>query len=749
VFHAGRQQCGRGWRSAFAACTAALLGVGAAHGQATTDQTGPTAAEIGIRLQGPGVTISNAQFAAANNSDDPAMYGLFSNGIAGAGLQIDRGVVFSTGTVAEAFSTNNQNGASQGVGTTFSDPDLTALDANATRNVALVTMDVTLGPFVTGLEMRYQFGSDEYPDYVGSAFNDLFAVLISGPGITGTENIARLPSGAVTDVANVNIGTRGCQGATGPFGALDTASFIRNGHSATVDGATGRLVCNTNPGPFPVVVEWNGLTTALTALRTGLTSGQTYQIKIAVADTGDASFDSGAVFEVVSATYDVDHADGPASYGAATHTITSNLRLGTLISGESAGFNSATATGDNDDALIMPVLQAGVTETLDVRVTGAGGLLQAWFDWNDDGDFNDSGEQVATNLQDDNADGYVQVAVTPPSNASTVNTIARFRWSSTASLGPSGAAGSGEVEDYAVTINGTSTVYTCPAGYSVIAKTGNAASVVTAAENSTLALGAILAAGSTTNNTNSARVTGTAGQTVLTLRLGDIVPAGAPLIFSLARDTSTSSMAVDTSPDGVTFTQRITFNTGTVDRTQRVTLTTPSGGVEYVRFRRTASNTWIDGVQYDFACLGQSELQGSKTTALYDPASSGLLAIPGNDVTYTITVANAGATATDTDSVVIIDAMPQEVTFFNGATAEFGGNVVGFSQTGTGLTFNPASDVRYSNSPSRPANFAACTYTPSAGYDPNVTYICINPKGSMAAGNPDPQFSVSFRARIK
>ncbi|MEM6946873.1 MAG: hypothetical protein AAF486_02160, partial [Pseudomonadota bacterium] len=80
---------------------------------------------------------------------------------------------------------------------------------------------------------------------------------------------------------------------------------------------------------------------------------------------------------------------------------------------------------------------------------------------------------------------------------------------------------------------------------------------------------------------------------------------------------------------------------------------------------------------------------------------------------------------------------------------EFGDEVVGWSEAGTGLTFDPALDVGFSNAAARPSNFAACSYTPLAGYDPAVRYLCLNPKGAMASGDPDPTFSVSFRARIR
>ncbi len=146
-----------------------------------------------------------------------------------------------------------------------------------------------------------------------------------------------------------------------------------------------------------------------------------------------------------------------------------------------------------------------------------------------------------------------------------------------------------------------------------------------------------------------------------------------------------------------------------------------------------------------------AKLTASKSNSIYDPNALGLYMVPGNDVIYTITFTNIGDGAADSDSVVIIDAMPSEVDFYNGDIDDSGPEtnpVIGVD-SGSGLTLNYASDVRFSNAATAPTSFAACNYTPSAGYDPNVKFICINPSGSMAAGTPDPQFQVKFRARIK
>jgi len=114
-----------------------------------------------------------------------------------------------------------------------------------------------------------------------------------------------------------------------------------------------------------------------------------------------------------------------------------------------------------------------------------------------------------------------------------------------------------------------------------------------------------------------------------------------------------------------------------------------------------------------------------------------------------VTVTNEGEGTADVDSIEIIDEVSDELRFFSGTTIEFGGQVVGFEDSSSGLSFNPANDVKYSNAGSRPATFADCTYTVGAGYDPDVTYVCIRPTGAMAANDPDPSFTVKYRAKIE
>lgn len=120
--------------------------------------------------------------------------------------------------------------------------------------------------------------------------------------------------------------------------------------------------------------------------------------------------------------------------------------------------------------------------------------------------------------------------------------------------------------------------------------------------------------------------------------------------------------------------------------------------------------------------------------------------IPGAVLSYAINVSNSGTLGVDSNTIFILDPLPAALEY-NGASAVVFTNGTPVS----GLSFNAATDVRWSKSATTPASFAACTDTPAAGFDPTIRFVCIRPTGVMAGATASgqPSFTVSFQTRIK
>lgn len=131
----------------------------------------------------------------------------------------------------------------------------------------------------------------------------------------------------------------------------------------------------------------------------------------------------------------------------------------------------------------------------------------------------------------------------------------------------------------------------------------------------------------------------------------------------------------------------------------------------------------------------------SKSIEVYDPASVGKFALPGEIVVYTLKVQNVTGVTIDAGSIVLEDILPDTLEFFNGDIG--GGGPFLFSDSGSGLACC-ASEAAYSNSPAAPRVYG---YAPASGFDPDVRAVRIAPAGAMN-GAPA-SFEISFRMRIK
>ena len=251
------------------------------------------------------VDISNISF-----SGDADQIGFFSDGSNQIGL--DSGIVIATGTATLVEGPNtsgsfNLGGGNMGV----SDPDLNAIVGNVGTNDAAV-LEFDFVPSSDTVRFRYVFGSEEYLEWVNAGFNDVFGFFISGPGFNGpysnnAENIARVPgTNTVVSIDNVNNNS-------------NNAFFVNNTGGA-------------------VNLQLDGFTTVLTA-QAVVQCGESYHLKLAIADAGDDLYDSGVFLEAKSF--------GSRSIEfSATPTYTSNL--GDTIIFEGCGEVSLGIIRDGD-----------------------------------------------------------------------------------------------------------------------------------------------------------------------------------------------------------------------------------------------------------------------------------------------------------------------------------------------------------------------------------------------------------------
>lgn len=225
-------------------------------------------------LLGPGVTVSNITF----NGSATA---IGSFGATGTNLGITNGIVMTTGTVlntgAGPQGPNNQPGA--GVDNNAGGSALLTNLINGTQTYNAAILEFDFIPYSDTVRFKYVFGSDEYPEFAppnSSGFNDVFGFFISGPGITGMQNIAKLPSnGSIVSINNVN--------------AITNSSFYN------FNGDGNSTPYNANP----FYIQYDGFTDVLEAV-SRVECGETYHLVLAIADVGDGQWDSGIFLEANS-----------------------------------------------------------------------------------------------------------------------------------------------------------------------------------------------------------------------------------------------------------------------------------------------------------------------------------------------------------------------------------------------------------------------------------------------------------------
>ncbi|MBN2000104.1 T9SS type A sorting domain-containing protein [candidate division KSB1 bacterium] len=245
---------------------------------------------------------------------------------------------------------------------------------------------------------------------------------------------------------------------------------------------SGIASCATAGAPEHVLVDFpvpNGYSGPLSVLvppafLIGPNSGFVWaRFTVSEQPVNTTDWDGSGIFEdgetedyllAIATQEEVDWGDAPdptyptlLANGGASHIIVSSVFLGASVDGDPDGQPNATATGDDvldgnadeDGVVFTSTIAAGMPATLLVTASVAG-MLDAWIDYNADGDWFDANEQifVSQNL----VAGPNSLGFNVPVGVTLGASFARFRFSTNGGLLSYGGAPDGEVEDYSVEI---------------------------------------------------------------------------------------------------------------------------------------------------------------------------------------------------------------------------------------------------------------------------------------------------------
>ena len=225
---------------------------------------------------------------------DTSQVGKFDHDQATSGMK--HGLIIATGNVSNANGPNLEESAGNAVGNAF-DTDLNLI-ANGTPLFDAGGFEFDLTATSEFFTCWVVFGSEEYEEYTGSNFNDLFAVFVKEKDSTSIfQNISKIPgTNLPIRINTINQGAPGSSGdianLTPPLGSTAYSSYYA---SSLKSGQA---------------IEYDGLTVPL-LLQYPMEIGKTYHIKFVIADASDGVFDSGLL--ITSDLYQVDGIAAPTT----------------------------------------------------------------------------------------------------------------------------------------------------------------------------------------------------------------------------------------------------------------------------------------------------------------------------------------------------------------------------------------------------------------------------------------------------
>lgn len=235
-------------------------------------------------LMGFGVTASNITYNGSPINAQAVQGNVSFFNAANTNFPIQSGVLLTTGQGIGAVGPNNSTSQTNGGTPNVSaDQNLNDIANGSVTNGVFLEFDFV--PSGDTISFKYIFGSEEYPEFSPSSFNDAFGFFLWGPGISGPYNYTPNPPLYPAGGANLAV-----------IPGTSTPVTINNVGDAN---NTQYYVFNDNGSTYGTAIQYDGTTVLLTA-NASVQCGETYHIKLAICNVGDQSYDSGVFLEANS-----------------------------------------------------------------------------------------------------------------------------------------------------------------------------------------------------------------------------------------------------------------------------------------------------------------------------------------------------------------------------------------------------------------------------------------------------------------
>jgi hypothetical protein len=309
-----------------------------ATGQELNYNTGASALDMALEIFGAGTLVDDARYFGWSQSS-----AIFTGGdsIAPGATPADSGVILSTGRATNYTQSSGDPNRSASTSTNTpgvnNDAQLNAAAGAPTFDGAILEVDFI--PTGNVMSLQFQFASEEYPEFAGSQFNDIFAIWMNG-------NLVTSPIFNVTQVNSVN------------------------------DTSNPNLIQNNSSDDFNT--EMDGLTVTL-AVTMPVNVGSMNTLRIGIADVADSSYDSNILisggsaqttliaqddaithFEGQTVTLDVLANDGTGGMMTITHVNGAEIAVNGFVDLNSG--HRVTLLPSGDLQITPPAGQSGLTD---------------------------------------------------------------------------------------------------------------------------------------------------------------------------------------------------------------------------------------------------------------------------------------------------------------------------------------------------------------------------------------------------